>query len=138
MKERQEAMDQKEIVAHIHGLFQAYINKDRETIRRGHTNDWRGFQTRSTKIVRGIDQYMQAADRVLETMEGIRYELSDVEVQIYRDVAVVYYVASYWVRGKNGNEQLVPLRSVDIYRREAGGWNQCGSNISFVPPPIEG
>lgn len=129
----QTTTDEKEIVAHIHGLFQAYIKKDRETIRHGHTANWRGFQTRSTKIVRGIDEYMQAADRVLETMEGVRYELSEVEVQLYGDVAVVYYVASYWVRGKDGNEQLVPLRSVDIYRRESGGWNQCGSNISFVP-----
>jgi ketosteroid isomerase-like protein len=137
MTKQCDATDEKEIVAHIHGLFQAYIKKDRETIRHGHTADWRGFQTRSTRIVRGIEEYMQAADRILETMEGIRYELHDVEVHIYGDVAVVYYVASYWVRGKDGNEQLVPLRSVDIYRRESGGWNQCGSNISFVPPPVE-
>ena len=125
--------DEQEIVAHIHGLFDAYIRKDREAIRRGHTADWRGFQTRSTEIVRGIDAYMVNADRILETMNGVRYELRDVEVHVQGDMAVVYYVASYWIRNDAGAEQLVPLRSVDIYRREPGGWNQCGSNISFVP-----
>lgn len=125
--------DEKEIVAHIHGLFDAYIRKDREAIRRGHTADWRGFQTRSTEIVRGIDAYMVNADRILETMNGVRYELRDVEVHVQGNIAVVYYVASYWIRNDSGEEQLVPLRSVDIYRREPGGWNQCGSNISFVP-----
>ncbi len=26
----------------------------------------------------------------------------------------------------------LPLRSVDVYRREAGVWNQAGSNINVI------
>src|SRR5262245_11843516 len=44
--------DRDQIIEHIHGLFNAYIRKDREAIRRGHTEDWRGFQVRSDHIVR--------------------------------------------------------------------------------------
>lgn len=126
--------DREEIVAHIHGLFQAYIRRDREAIKRGHTKDWRGFQVRSTELVRGIDAYMQNADRILETMNGKRYQLLDVDVHLYGDVAVVYYVADYWVQNPHGQEERVGLRSVDIYRRDPAGWNQCGSNICAIPP----
>lgn len=125
--------DREEIVAHIHGLFQAYIRRDREAIRTGHTDDWRGFQVRSTKLVRGIDAYMENADRILQTLRGRRYELLDVDVHLYGDVAVVYYVADYWIDGPDGKEERLGLRSVDIYRREPGGWNQCGSNICALP-----
>lgn len=127
------ASESKEIVDHIHGLFQAYLRGDREAIRRGHTNDWRGFQIGSDHIVRGIDAYMEVADKVLGSIKGIRYELVDTEVQVYGDVAVVFYVAKEQVRVGDAREQEIQLRSVDIYRREGGGWNQCGSNICFVP-----
>lgn len=129
----QQISDREEILSHIHGLFRAYIRKDRDAIRRGHTDDWRGFQVRSTSLVRGIDAYMANADRILETMRGTRYELRDTDVHIYGDMAVVYYVADYWITNPAGNEECVGLRSVDIYRREAGGWNQCGSNICAMP-----
>jgi ketosteroid isomerase-like protein len=129
-----EAWDRKQIVEHIHGLFQAYIRKDREAIRRGHTEDWRGFQVRSDHIVRGIDEYMVAADKILSTLNGKRYEIVDSDVNLYGDIAVVYYTAKYWFLDVDGREQLMPLRSVDIYRREKAGWNQCGSNICLMPP----
>lgn len=128
------ASDREQILDHIHGLFKAYIRKDRNAIRRGHTDDWCGFQVRSNTIVRGIDEYMGVAEKILATLNGKRYELLDTDVHLYGDMAVVYYRANYWFADPNGQEQLMPLRSVDIYRREKGGWNQCGSNICVVPP----
>jgi len=125
--------DSKEIIDHIHGLFQAYLRGDRDAIRCGHTDDWRGFQIGSDHIVRGIDEYMQVADKVLESIKGLRYELVDTEVHVFGDVAVVFYVAREQIRIGDAREQEIQLRSVDIYRREGGGWNQCGSNICFVP-----
>ncbi|MCP4245951.1 MAG: nuclear transport factor 2 family protein [bacterium] len=125
--------DREAIIDHIHDLFQAFIRKDREAIRRGHTADWRGFQVKSRHIVRGLDEYMQAADRVLETMNSVRYELVDTEVQVEGDRAVVFYVARVWLRDAEGDETVVNLRSIDLYRREAAGWNQCGSHIGIVP-----
>jgi len=126
--------DRSAILAHIDGLFHAYFRKDREAIRRGHTADWRGFQIGSRTLVRGIDEYMKAADRVLETIEARRYQLLDSDVRVYGDVAVVYYLAREWIRTSDGEEKTIVLRSCDIYRREADGWNQCGSHITLAPP----
>lgn len=126
--------DRAAILAHIDGLFQAYFRKDREAIRRGHTADWRGFQITSRTLVRGIDEYMKAADRVLETIEGRRYQLLDTDVQVHGDVAVVFYLAREWIRTSDGEEKTIMLRSCDIYRRESDGWNQCGSHITLAPP----
>lgn len=47
----------------------AQAKEDREAVRRGHTTDWRGFQVKSRHIVCGIDEQIQAADLVWETME---------------------------------------------------------------------
>jgi ketosteroid isomerase-like protein len=125
--------DREAIRAHIDGLFRAYIRKDREAIRRGHTPDWRGFQVGSAGIVRGIDDYMRVADEILGRATFTRYEIVDVDIQLFGDAAVVYYVARDWLRGPDGTEQPAMLRSVDLYRREADGWNQCGSNICALP-----
>jgi len=125
--------DRKAILAHIDGIFQAYFRGDRAAIRRGHTQDWVGFPIRATAIVRGIDAYMNAADATLGQIRGLRYELLDNEIQICGDTAIVFYVAREWIRDAAGAEKTILLRSVDIYRREPDGWNQCGSNIISMP-----
>jgi ketosteroid isomerase-like protein len=127
-----EQTDRAEVRAHIDKLFRAFIEKDRETIRRGHTNDWRGFQVKSQKLVRGIDEYMGAAEQALQSFRGRRYEIVDCEIQLHGDVAIVFYLAHYGIESDSGESELA-LRSVDIYRRDAAGWNQCGSNICVVP-----
>lgn len=129
----QDSQDREAITAHLRGLFEAFLHKDREAIRRGHTVDWRGFQVKSRGIVRGIDQYMLAADQALASFSGRRYEIVDLEIQLYGDIAIVYYVADWWFGAEGEQEERLALRSVDVYRREAGGWNQCGSNISIMP-----
>lgn len=129
---RRDEQDRKAIRTHITGLFEAFLHKDRDAIRRGHANDWRGFQVKSTHLVRGIDEYMNAADQALAAFSGLRYEIKDIEIQLHGDIAVVYYVAHWWYK-VDEEEKLLPLRSVDIYRRENGGWNQSGSNICALP-----
>src|SRR5262245_55339328 len=127
--------DRDQILAHIHGLFQAYLRRDREAIRRGHTHDWKGFQLPSRTLVRGIDAYMETADRVLATFPGLRYELVETDVEVEGDRAVVFYVAREWLADGAGGERTVLLRAVDFYRREPEGWNQCGSHIAVAPEP---
>lgn len=127
------AEDHRAILAHIDGIFQAYFRNDRESIRRGHTRDWVGFPIRATAIVRGIDGYMKAADATCDQIRGLRYELLDHEIQVHGDMAVVFYVAREWIRDAAGAEKTILLRSVDIYRRDPSGWNQCGSNIMALP-----
>ncbi len=125
--------DREQILQHIHGIFKAYLRQDRDAIRKTHTEDWTGFQGPSTKIERGIDAYMINAENSLQHMQGIGYELLDTEVQIYGDVALIYYVARYDYRDRQGREGSLPLRSIDVYRRERGQWNQCGSHITPLP-----
>jgi len=125
--------DSEQILAHIHSIFQAYLNKDRETIRKTHTKDWTGFQGPSTKIERGIEAYMVNAEKSLAEINGTGYELLDTEVQIYGDIGIVYYVARFDYRDAAGREGAVPLRSVDIYRRLNGEWIQIGSHIGTIP-----
>lgn len=125
--------DREEILAHIRSIFEAYIRRDREAIRKTHTADWTGFQNPSTRIERGIQDYMRNADLSLQTLVGTGFEILDSEVQIRGDTAIVYYVARYDCVHSDGRASSVPLRSVDIYRRESDGWIQCGSHISVVP-----
>ena len=121
--------DVQAILDHVHGIFRAYLAKDREHIRRTHSDDWTGFQVGSRALVRGIDAYMEAAEDVLRTLRAVRYEMLETDVRIDGDSAVVYYVARDWM--EDGSTVL--LRAVDIYRREAGGWIQCGSHVSALP-----
>jgi ketosteroid isomerase-like protein len=133
--DRAVASDRDAILAHIHGLFQAYLRGDREAIRRGHTGDWKGFQLPSRAIVRGLDDYMQTADRVLASFRGLRYEILDADVEVIGDRAIVFYVAREWVATESGGEREILLRAIDLYRREPEGWNQCGSHIALAPQP---
>lgn len=125
--------DRQEIIAHIRSIFQAYVDRDRDAIRRLHTSDWTGFQGPSTKIERGIADYMVNADKSLQHFHGTGYELLDTEIQFYGDIALVYYVARYDYLDDAGKKGSVPLRSIDVYRHEGGHWNQCGSHITPIP-----
>ena len=125
--------DQEQVLAHIDSIFQAYVRRDRDAIRRLHTNDWIGFQGPSTTIERGIDAYMKNAETSLEHFRGTGYEILDSEVQLFGDLALVYYVARYDYRDKDEREGSIPLRAIDIYRRENGEWNQAGSHITVIP-----
>lgn len=126
--------DRQEILGHIHGIFQAFLRQDREALRRMHTHDWIGFQGPSVKIERGIEDYMVNAEKSLQSLQGTRYELLDTEVQFCGDVALVFYVARYDFRNRDGREGSMRLRSIDIYRRENGHWNQAGSHITPIRP----
>ena len=125
--------DRDAILAHVDSIFQAYFHGDRATIRATHTSDWRGFHIRSRSIVRGIDEYMRHADAVLASIQGLRYEMLDTDVQVWGDVAVVFYLAREWIRAKDGVEKTILLRACDAYRRDGDEWNQCGSNIYIMP-----
>lgn len=131
---KSEENDRAAILAHIRGIFQAYVNADRDAIREAHTADWTGFVGPSTGIERGIDDYMAEADQSLERFDGKGYEIFDTEVQLYGDLAIVFYVAEYRAQDRrSGEEVVIPLRSVDIYRRDKTGWKQSGSHIARIP-----
>lgn len=125
--------DREEILNHIHTIFKGFISKDREGIRKAHATDWVGFMGPSQKIERGIDDYMAHADFSLTHYNGVDYELIDTEVQIHGDIGIVYYIARFVYEDQEGGRQTIPLRSVDIYRRDPNGWIQAGSHIVPIP-----
>ncbi|MDH3892436.1 MAG: nuclear transport factor 2 family protein [candidate division Zixibacteria bacterium] len=125
--------DREKIIGHIHCIFQSFLKRDREAIKKAHTEDWVGFLGPSVGIERGIDAYMANVDKSLESFKGTGFELLDTEVQLYGDLALVYYVARYQYEGEDGSSHSLPLRSVDVYRRESGDWIQAGSHITVIP-----
>jgi len=125
--------DKEKIIKHIHLIFQSFINRDREAIKNAHTNDWVGFLGPSIKIERGIDDYMINVDKSLNNFNGIGYEILDTEIQIYSDIAIVYYTARYDYLDEKGQTKPFPLRSVDIYKRKSDNWIQVGSHITPMP-----
>lgn len=128
-----QAADREQIIGHIHAIFQAFVRQDREAIKKAHTENWVVFLGPSTGIERGIDAYMANVDKSLDSFKGVGYELLDTEVQLFGDLALVYYVARYGYEGDDGVTHSLPLRSVDIYRRESGDWIQAGSHITVIP-----
>src|SRR5215472_3335341 len=64
--------DRDAIHAHIDSIFRAYMQKDRAKIEATHAQDWRGFLSGTRTIIRGLDQYMQIADRSLKNQGGFQ------------------------------------------------------------------
>ncbi len=120
-----------EIEAHVRGLFDAFLAKDVGAIRKGHRDDWTGFQIPSKRIIHGIDEYMDAAHDLLASLRAVRYEFLEMDIQVHDDFALVYYVARDWLEGDDG-ETTVLIRALDVYRLEDGAWNQAGSNICVL------
>jgi ketosteroid isomerase-like protein len=126
--------DRQQIIDHIHRIFQAFVEQDTMAIRNLHTDDWVGFQNRSREIVKGIDGYMINARRYLANSQMLEYKLEDVDVQIYGDIGIVYYIGQWKSRSKQTGLVLkFRVRSVDIYRKTGSAWNQAGSHLSVLP-----
>lgn len=125
-------IDRTEITSHIHRIFQAFIAQDRETLRQTHSRDWTGFMGPSVGIERGLEAYMANAEKSLQNFRGHSYAIDDLEIELFGEVAVVYYVARYNYITDSGPAEI-PLRSVDIYGKRDGHWIQIGSHITVIP-----
>ncbi|HEY6248542.1 MAG TPA: nuclear transport factor 2 family protein [Candidatus Angelobacter sp.] len=121
--------DRDAIRAHIDSIFQAYMQKDRAKIQATHAQDWRGFLTPSRTIIRGLDEYMQYADRNLKSPGGFTsYKIIDFDVMFYGDVALVPYIARL-----GPEDSHFQLRVLDVYARLNGDWIQVGSYTATHP-----
>lgn len=127
------AKDSEKILAHIHSIFQAFLRQDRRTLRETHATNWVGFLGPSVGIERGIEAYMANAEKSLQNLKGKSYELLDHEIQIHHDLGIVYHVARYDYEDADGAMHSIPLRSIDIYRRDGDDWIQAGSHITVIP-----
>jgi hypothetical protein len=124
--------DRDAIRQHIDKIFQAYIHGDTDTIRATHSQEWRGYITPSRTIIRGIDQYMQAADGVQKVARMMGYKIIDFDVLFYSDVAVVPYIAQVDLN-IGGAPVTSQLRVLDVYAKLAGNWTQVASHTTLHP-----
>jgi len=132
--------DRQAIKAHIDKIFEAYIQSDCGTIRKTHAQDWIGFTSFAKSIVRGIDGYMHnSAPNCNEKASrpfGISgYSISEIDYAFYDNVALVPYVADV-TYGRDSSIKA-KLRSLDVYAKSDGEWNQVGSNIGPHPDTIQ-
>jgi hypothetical protein len=129
--------DEKAIRDHIDKIIRAYIAKDRDTVKRTHSDNWRGFLSGSRTIIRGIDGYMSTVDGqgILNkgnTWKLVDYKFVDYDIVFHGDTGVVSYIAEFfWRDGESKGSYF--LRSIDIYAKEKGKWNQVASNIGPLP-----
>lgn len=120
--------DRDAIRAHIDSIFRAYMQGDRAKIEATHSRDWRGFLGSSRTIIRGIDEYMQYADRTLKGPSFQSYRIMDFDVMFYGDVALVPYIAQL-----GPEESHYKLRVLDVYAKLNGDWIQVGSYTAPHP-----
>jgi len=120
--------DRDVIHAHIDSIFRAYMQKDRAKIEATHGREWRGFLGGNPAIIRGIDQYMQNAERNLKGPAFQDYKILEFDVMFYGDVALVPYIARI-----GPEESPYKIRVLDVYAKLKGDWIQVGSYTAPHP-----
>lgn len=126
--------ERQQIIEHLHSIFNAFVHQDLETLRATHSDDWTGFKAGSREIVKGIDGYME--NITFKNVVMLEYEIEDIEIKFYDNVAVVYYIAQWKNRLKGpGQRMSIRARAVDIYVKKGNQWIQTGSNLNYLPTP---
>ncbi len=127
--------DRQAIRAHIDSIFRAYIDGDRDTIQATHSETWRGFLSRSSSIVRGIDGYMRNADQALSQPTRMKgYQMTDFDVVFYDEIGVVSYIAKLDIGWK---DFFPKIRVLDIYHERDGEWIQVASHTARHPDTVD-
>ncbi len=132
------ASDRAAIRAHVESIFQAYIDKDRGTVRATHSDDWHSYLRWSDSLIRGIDGYMNHADYSLKNKNAgmTSYKFVEFEIVFHGDIALIFYVAD--VEGRAGESKYTDkFRSIDVYEKHKGHWIQTASHLAEHPDAIE-
>ncbi len=130
------AADLEAIREQILRVFEAYRQKDQAMLRRTHTADWRGFALSSATVGKGINAYMQSAQKAMVSVQFEEYRILELDAIFYGDIAIVPYVALVAGKTARGRREESRLRVIDVYLREPGGWNQVASNVCLHPENI--
>lgn len=133
----QHAQDREEILKHIHSIFRAFSNRDEAALLRTHLPDFCGFTVRSRTAIHQREHYLVEIGSHLNAEIYQDYELSDVVFSFRDGVAAVCYVAQLKCRLAQGRETSIKLRVLDVYVREAEGWNLLASNANLHPDEID-
>ena len=128
--------DARAIRKEIERIFQAFIDKDRETLAATHGRDWRGYLTGSRTVIKGRDGYMRAA--VGDGPMGpkgqgmVGYRIREYDTIFHGEVAVVSFVADVeYMHGTAPSTSTLTL--MDVYAKEDDRWMQVASQTSAHP-----
>jgi ketosteroid isomerase-like protein len=128
------AADRAAIRAHIDRIFQAFIHKDSAELRATHAPNWLGYLEGSHKMIRGIDEYMNASGYFDSTnsygMTG--YKMREFDMIFQGDAAFVGFVAEVESKSPGGPRKRT-LRITDFYTKQNGAWIQTGSDTDLHP-----
>ncbi len=131
------AADRAAIRAHIDRIFQAFIHRDSAELRATHAANWLGYLEGSRKMIRGVDEYMNASGyfdpRRPYGMSG--YKMREFDMIFQGDAAFVAFVAEVESRTPIGPSTRT-LRITDFYTRQNGAWIQTGSDTGLHPESI--
>ena len=129
--------DRAAIRAHIDRIFQAFIHKDSAELRATHATAWLGYLEGSQKMIRGVDEYMNASGyfdpKSPYGMTG--YKMREFDMIFQGDAAFVAFVAEVEANTPAGPHKRT-LRITDFYTRQNGAWIQTGSDTQLHPESI--
>jgi ketosteroid isomerase-like protein len=128
------AADRAAIRAHIDRIFHAFIHKDRAELRATHAANWLGYLEGSRQMIRGIDEYMNAAAYFdPDSPYGMKsYKMREFDMIFKGDAAFVAFVAEVEANTPGGPFQRT-LRITDFYTKQNGAWIQTGSDTELHP-----
>jgi ketosteroid isomerase-like protein len=133
------AADRAAIRAHIDRIFHAFIHKDRAELRATHAANWLGYLEGSRQMIRGIDEYMNAAAYFdPDSPYGMKsYKMREFDMIFKGDAAFVAFVAEVEANTPGGPFQRT-LRITDFYTKQNGAWIQTGSDTDLHPESVAG
>ena len=131
------AADRAAIRAHIDRIFQAFIHRDTAELRATHAANWLGYLQGSRKMIRGVDEYMDAAAYFdPHGAYGMTsYKMREFDMIFKGDAAFVAFVADVEDKTPDGPSQRT-LRITDFYTKENGAWIQAGSDTDLHPESV--
>jgi ketosteroid isomerase-like protein len=131
------AADRAAIRAHIDRIFQAFIHKDYAELRATHAGNWLGYLQGSRKMIRGVDEYMNASAYFdPHSPYGMTdYKMREFDMIFKGDAAFVAFVAEVEYKTPGGPLERT-LRITDFYTKESGAWIQTGSDTELHPESI--
>lgn len=129
--------DRAAIRAHIDRIFQAFIHRDSAELLATHAANWLGYLQGSTKMIRGVDQYMDTAAYFdPHGAYGMtNYKMREFDMIFKGDAAFVAFVADVDYKTPDGPFHRT-LRIADFYTKQNGAWIQTGSDTELHPESV--
>ena len=129
--------DRAAIRAHIDRIFQAFIHKSDAELRATHAKNWLGYLEGSTKMINGLEAYMDWSGGFDPAspygMTG--YKMREFDMIFQGDAAFVAFVAEVESKSTSGPQKRT-LRITDYYTKQNGGWIQTGSDTQLHPESL--